>query len=79
MARSLEELQKQFNSVAPSKRGGMMGGPGPGPRGHRRNRGEKAKLKNSKGTIKRILNYISVYKFRFVIVFFCMIISTVGN
>ena len=82
MARSLEELQKQFNSVAPSKRGGMMGGPGPGPggpRGHRRNRGEKAKLKNSKGTIKRILNYISVYKFRFVIVFFCMIVSTVGN
>lgn len=79
MARSLEELQKQFNSVAPSKRGGMMGGPGPGPRGHGRNRGEKAKLKNSKGTIKRILNYISVYKFRFVIVFFCMIISTVGN
>ena len=82
MARSLEELQKQFNSVAPSKRGGMMGGPGPGPggpRGHGRNRGEKAKLKNSKGTIKRILNYISVYKFRFVIVFFCMIVSTVGN
>lgn len=82
MARSLEELQKQFNSVAPSKRGGMMGGPGPGPggpRGHGRNRGEKSKLKNSKGTIKRLLKYISVYKFRFVVVFFCMIISTVGN
>ncbi|MGN0174451.1 MAG: ABC transporter ATP-binding protein [Acutalibacteraceae bacterium] len=62
----------------------MMGGPGRGPGGPHGPRGghskaEKSKLKNSKGTISRLLKYISIYKFRFVVVFICMICSTVGN
>ena len=85
MARSLEELQKQYKSVAPAK-GGMMGpgprGPGgPGGRGHGgHQRGiKKENLKDSKGTIKRLLKYISIYKFRFIFVFVCMITSTVAG
>ena len=76
MARSLEELKKQYESSGHSmSRGPMMhGGRGP------RNRGMKGgKPKNSGKTIKRILGYLSPYKFRFIAVFLCMAVSTVTS
>ncbi len=70
MARSLEELQKQYKYNSPQKggrggghgpRGGMMGG----------------KPKNTKSTVSRLLRYVGRYKALFVVVFFCLIITTV--
>ena len=77
MARSLEQLQKQYNK-APSHqslRGGGpgRGGPGPGPRGPR----PGGKPKNVKFTIARLLNYVGKYKYRLILVFLFMIASTV--
>ena len=73
MARNLEELKKQYNSVSygTSLRGGRPGR-GPGPRA-------KGKPKNTKNTIKRILNYVGKYKLRLVFVFLCMILTTVSS
>ena len=73
MARSLEELKKQYNSVShgQSLRGGGPGR-GPGPRG-------KGKPKNAGKTIKRLLSYVGKYKFRLFSVFFCMILTTVSS
>ena len=76
MARSLEELKKQYNSVShgQSLRGGFGRGhgPGPGPRG-------KGKPKNVGKTIKRLLSYVGKYKFRLVLVFLCMLFTTVSS
>ncbi len=71
MARTLEQLQKQYNKASGhhSLRGG---GPG-GPRGARLG----GKPKNLKNTIKRLLTYVGKYKLRLVFVFLCMIFSTV--
>ena len=71
MARSLEELQKQYNSAASARRGmGFGGGPG-------RNMGRpKAKPKNTKATIHRLLGYVSRFKGRLILVLLCMLIST---
>lgn len=72
MARNLEELQKQYNSVSHgvSLRGG---GPGRGgPRG-------KGKPKNVGKTVNRILSYVGKYKFRLVTVFLCMLLTTVSS
>lgn len=73
MARNLEELKKQYNSVShgTSLRGGRPGR-GPGPRA-------KGKPKNTKNTIKRLLNYVGKYKLRLVFVFLCMILTTVSS
>ena len=73
MARNLEELKKQYNSVShgTSLRGGRPGR-GPGPRA-------KGKPKNTKNTIKRILNYVGKYKLRLVLVFLCMMLTTVSS
>ena len=77
MARTLEQLQKQYNSTASGHSG--MGRPGPGGHGRpgQRHMRAKGKPKNTKGTIARILKYLSPYKGRFVLVFLCMITSTV--
>ena len=72
-ARTLEELQKQYNSVAKDARRG----PGPGRRGP--HRGGGGKPKNVKHTIKRLLSYIAAYKGRLVLVLFCMLMSTVSS
>ena len=69
MARTLEQLQKQYNSSAKN-----MGGHG-GPRG--RAMGAKGKPKNAKQTIGRLLSYLQGYMGRLVTVLFCMLISTV--
>jgi len=79
MARSLEQLQKQYNSSAPSKNGrGPMGGPmRGGPRG--RNMGPVSKPKNVMPTIKRLLHYVSDFKVHIIIVILCMLLSTVTS
>ncbi len=72
MARTLEELKKQYNSVShgTSLRGGP--GRGPGPRA-------KGKPKNMKKTIGRLLSYVGKYKIRLAFVFFCMILTTLSS
>ena len=78
MARSLKELQRQYNSK--SKIESLRGGPGPGrPGGPGPGRRPGGKPKDMKNTIKRLLKYIGKYKFRFVFVFICMIITTVSS
>ncbi len=73
MARSLEKLQKQYNSHA--KPGGPMGpGRQGGPRGNMRHGGGKPK--NAKKTIGRILSYIGNYKYLLIVVFLFMIVNT---
>lgn len=58
MARSLTELQKQYNSSASAEKRGMpmMRGPG-GPRGM-----GKGKPKNTKNTIKRLFSMLGTIK-----------------
>lgn len=69
MARSLENLKKQYTSVAhgTSLRGG-------GPHGHR---GAKGKPRNISKTIGRLLSYVGKYKVLLIFVAVAMIISTV--
>ena len=81
MVRSLEELQKRYSYGGSGKSGGPggpgRGGPGRGGPGRRRSADEKQKT--SKGTILRLLTYLSAYKFRFVVVFLCLITSTTSG
>ncbi len=73
MVRDLKELQKQYNSVSHgmSLRGGGPG-KGPGPRA-------KGKPKNMGNTVKRLLSYVGKYKLRLVLVFLCMLLTTVSS
>lgn len=75
MARSIEQLKKQYNSIShgESLRGGPGGGP---PRGGRRASG---KPKNASATIKRLLSYVGAYKLRLISVFICMILTTLSS
>lgn len=77
MARSLEKLQKQYNSSnshkLPKGMGGAMGGPRRGPGSMR---GKGGKPKDLKGTVGRILSYIGKYKFLMIFVFLFMLINT---
>ena len=70
MARSIEELKKQYNSVSHgmSLRGGGPGR-GHGPRG-------KGKPKNIGKTVNRILSYVGKYKLRLIMVYVCMLLTT---
>ena len=79
MARSLQELQKQYHSS--SKPGGKgPGGPGGGPRGGRGGpRGMGGKPKNLKKTIGRLLGYVGKYKALFFVVLIFMMINTVAS
>ena len=68
MARTLSELQKQYNSM---EKGGKRGhGPG-GPRSH-----GGGKPKNVGATVKRLLRYVGVYKVRLILVFLSLILHT---
>lgn len=73
MARTLKELRNQYNSVShgESLRGGGPGR-GPGPRA-------KGKPKDVAKTIKRLLTYVGKYKGRLILVFLCMILTTVSS
>lgn len=73
MARNLEELQKQYNSVSHgmSLRGGGPGR-GHGPKG-------KGKPKNIGKTVKRLLGYVGKYKSRLALVFVFMFLTTISS
>ncbi len=71
MARSLEELKKQYNSVS---HGQSLRGGGPGSRGK-----IKGKPKNVGKTVSRLLSYVGKYKLRLVLVFTCMILTTLSS
>ena len=78
MARSLSELQKQYNTAAVSAKGGMPMGPRGGGPGGPHGMG-KGKPKNAKNTIKRLFSYVGKYKGRLVAVLFCMLLSAVAG
>ena len=75
MARSLEELQKQYNKAADMPKGGRGPGPKPGGRGPRMS----GKPKNAKQTISRLMHYIGAYKGHLIAVFFCMLGTTINS
>lgn len=78
MARTLEQLQKQYNSAPKASMMGKGGhGPGRGGRGGPGRGVMGGKPKDTKNTISRLLKYIGSYKFHFVIVFICLVISTI--
>ncbi len=80
MARTLEQLQKQYNSTANElKRGMPMGPRGGGPGGPHGRGMAKGKPKNTKNTIKRMFKYVEEYKFRLACVILLMLTSTVTN
>ena len=80
MARSLEELQKQYNSAAKAQKAGMppVGGPRGG-HGGPRGAGMSGKPKDTKATMARLLGYIKPYRWRFGAVLLCMLMSTVTS
>ena len=69
MARNIEELKKQYNSVS---HGMSLRGRGPGGRA-------KGKPKNIGKTIGRIMSYVGKYKLRLVFVFFSMFLTTASS
>ena len=75
MARSLEQLQKQYNKRATEMRRRGSGGGG---RGGPRIQGG-GKMKNSRATIARMLSYLKPYRFRLLAVLICMLCSTVTS
>ena len=85
MARSLESLQKQYNSSSKNGKPGMggMGGPGGGPRGGHRGPGGPGgpggKPKNLKKTVKRLLSYVGKHKIKLALVLICMLFNTLAN
>ncbi len=77
MARTLAELQKQYHSAAPDKRGGPpMGRPGGG---GRHNPAMGGKPRATRATLTRLLSYLKPYAWRFIAVLACMLVSTVTS
>ena len=74
MARSLEQLQKQYNSIA--KKNAFKQRPQGGPRGRGMMGG---KPKSAKKTIARLLTYMRGFRLRFVLVLVCMLLTTVTS
>ena len=73
MARTLEQLRAQYNSVSHGH--SLRGGPGrggPGPKA-------KGKPKNVGKTVKRLMSYVGKYKARLLLVFVCMILTTLSS
>ena len=83
MARSLEQLQKQYNSSSKGPGKGPGGpGMGPGPRGGGRGpggRGPGGKPKNAKVTTARLLAYLKPHYGKMALVLCCMLTSTVTS
>ncbi len=80
--RTLEELQRQYSSKAPDRKGPMMGPPRPGggrggPGGPMGRMGGKPK--NTKQTILRLLAYFKPHAPKLVVVLLCMIFSAVTS
>ena len=82
MARTLEQLRKQYNTHAKPEKGGMRGGPGMGgPRGGRgpMPRGMGGKPKDVKRAVGRLLSYVGKYKALLVVVLLFMLLNTVTS
>ena len=73
MARNLDELKKQYNSVS---HGMSLRGGGPG---NKHGVKGKGKPKDIRKTVGRILSYVGKYKLRLVSVFVCMLLTTVSS
>ena len=74
MARSLEKLLRQYKRSSPQA---GPGGPGRGPGGPGRGPGMgPRKPANTKAVVSRILSYIGQYKRRLILVFACMILTS---
>ena len=73
MARTLEQLRAQYNSVSHGQ--SLRGGPGRGGPGAR----AKGKPKNVGKTIKRLMSYVGKYKARLLLVFLCMGLTTLSS
>ena len=81
--RSLEDLQRQYNSMSkaggPGRGpGGPGGGPGRGPGGPRGARGFK-KPKNAGAIVKRLLGYVMAERVRLIAALVCLVLSTVAS
>ena len=74
MARSLEQLQQQYNSIA--KKNAFKQRPQGGPRGRGMMGG---KPKSAKKTIARLLTYMHGFRLRFLLVLACMLLTTVTS
>ncbi len=74
--RTLEDLQRQYNQKAAGEKRGMPMG---GPRGGRGGPMPHGKPKNTGATIKRLWGYVSEYRFKLILVIFCMLMSTVTS
>ncbi len=74
--RTLEQLQKQYSSSKPGNAKHPMMGPRRGPGGPGMGGG---KPKQTKDTIKRLFTYFGRHWPKFIIVLFCMLISTVTS
>ena len=75
MSRTLEELKKQYNSIAAAPKNGMRRGPGGG-------RGQHAgfsKPKNAGKTIGRMLSYLKPYRVRIILVLVFMLLATLTS
>ena len=81
MARTLEQLQKQYNSSSnakgPGGPGGRPMGPGPGRGRGPHGRGPGGKPKNARQTIGRLLSYLKPHYGKMGLVLLCMLTSTV--
>ena len=76
-ARTLDELQKQYNAKPKEAKRGM---PMHGPRGPMGPRGKSGgKPKNTKATLARLLSYLAPHKLKLVLVMVCMVLSTVSS
>ncbi|MDY6313695.1 MAG: ABC transporter ATP-binding protein [Clostridia bacterium] len=73
MARSLEQLQKQYIHSSAGKDGATKRRRGHGPMVM-----ASGKPKDAGRTVKRLMHYVGAYKIHFVCVFLCLIISTVA-
>lgn len=69
MARTLETLQKQYNSAAAASNRGPMAA----------TNNFKGKPKHSRETVARILAYVGRYKKRLALVLLCMLLSTAAS
>ncbi len=75
MARNIEQLRKQYVSVSHGE--SLRGGPGGGPGRHGKRGGGKPKDLGK--TVKRLLSYVGKYKFRLIMVFVCMVLTTLAT
>jgi ATP-binding cassette subfamily B protein len=78
-ARTLDELQKQYNAKPKAEKRGMpMHGPR-GPMGPMARGKMGGKPKNTKATLMRLFSYLAPHKWKLVLVVLCMILNTVSS